>query len=80
MGIDGKKPASESLLFLLSSRPEAYNFMKKETPEQVATIFLVILWNAQENPWAAAAKAINCLCHRGSSKYDSITNRNIFSD
>ena len=79
MGIDGKKPASESLLFLLSSRPEAYN-MKKETPEQVATIFLVILWNAQENPWAAAAKAINCLCHRGSSKYDSRTNRNIFSD
>ena len=35
MGIDEKKPASESLLFLISSSPEAYNFMKKETPKQV---------------------------------------------
>ena len=33
MGIDEKKPASESLLFL--SSPEAYNFMEKETPKQV---------------------------------------------
>ena len=52
LGIDGKNPASESLIF---NKLQAWGLQLYEKRDSGTGIFLVILWNVQENLWAAAA-------------------------
>ena len=52
LGINGKKPASESLIF---NKLQAWGLQLYEKRDSETGNFLVILWNVQENLWAAAA-------------------------
>ena len=49
------KNLRQSVLFLISSRLKSYNFMKKETPEQVFSWYLGEIFRKARNLWAAAA-------------------------